>query len=97
MESPFGEEWLTSSSIPVLLELVWASSKMSLSPFCGHLCELSLGHQAQGPIYYFRTNHEWVHLGVGRGWYDQHQHILIITFDLLDLEVDLHLPKVWDG
>ena len=57
------------------------SSKVSLSPCHGHLCELSLGHQAQDPIYDFRTNHDWDCLGIGCGWDDQEQHILIIVFD----------------
>ena len=38
------------------------SSKMSLSPCHSHLHKLSLGHQAQSPINYFRTNHDRDHL-----------------------------------
>ena len=100
MESPLGEEWLTSFSTLVLLELVWGSCSdpyISLSQCHGHLHELPHSHQAQGPIYDFGSNHDWDHLRVGCGWYDQQQHILIIVFDPWDLEVDLHKPNVQNG
>ena len=73
------------------------SSKVSLSPHHGHLLELSLSYQAKGPIYHFGTNHYLDHLRIGHGWYDQQQHIHIITLDGWDLEVDLHEPNVGDG
>ena len=50
-----------------------------------------------GPVYDFGTNHNQDHLRIGHGWYYQQQHILIIILDPLDLEVDLHKPKVRDG
>ena len=70
---------------------------MSLSPCHGHFCKLPLGYDAQGPIYDFGSNHDQAHLGIGHGWYDQQQHILIVVFDPQDLEIGLHKPEVWDG
>ena len=61
------------------------------------LSKLSHSYQAKGPIYDFGTNHNWDHLRIDHGWYDQQQHILIIVLDPWDLEVDLHEPKVGDG
>ena len=81
-------------------ELQWSrhdSSKVSLSPCCSCLLELSLSYQAKGPINDFGTNHNQDHLWIGHGWYDQQQHILIITLDSWDLEVVFHKPKVGDG
>ena len=49
------------------------------------------------PIYYFGSNHDWDHLRIDHGWYKQQQHILIVIFDIQDLEVDFHEPEVWDG
>ena len=94
--------------LPFHPDFVWAclgqlqwprhnSSKVSLSPHHGHLAKLSLGHQAQNPIYYFRTNHNWNCLRIGHGWDDQQQHIHIKVCDAWDLEVNLNKSKVWDG
>ena len=81
-------------------ELQWSrhdSSKVSLSPCCCCLLELSLCYHTKGPVNDFGTNHDWDCLRIGHGWYYHQQHILIIILDPWDLEVNLHEPKVRDG
>ena len=103
--SPFREEWPTSSSIPILPELVQVSYSDPDMTAPKWVCIHTVVTFVSSPLViklralsiFFRTNHDWDHLGVGLGWYGQQQHILIIVFDPWDLEVDLHKPKVWDG
>ena len=49
-----------------------------------------IGYHAHGPIYNFGSKHDWDHLRIGHGWYDQQQHILIVVLDPWDLGVGLH-------
>ena len=44
-------------------------------------CKLPLHYCAHGPIYNFGSNHDWDHLRIGHGLYDQQQHILIVIFN----------------
>ena len=73
------EECLTSFFTPVSFEFVQGSCsdpdmtapKLACLHVMVAFCELLHGHQAYGPIYDFGSNHDWDHLRVGHGWYDQ--------------------------
>ena len=78
---PLPSQFFLSLCGSVAVAQTW-QLQMSLSSHHGHLCKLSLGHQAQGPIYYFRINHYWDCLRIGCGWYDLQEHILISFWSL---------------
>ena len=94
--SPLREEWLTSLCGVAAVTQTWQLQNELVSTLWSPLWA-PLGHQAHGPIYDFGSNHDWEHLRIGHGWYDQQQHIFIVVFDPWDLEVSLHNPEVWDG